>query len=291
MPFLVSCCLGLLPMIGFALYVNWLDRYEKEPKVLLVSAFLWGAVIAAGLAFVINTIGGAIFYLLTTSEGFAEVSSGVFLAPIVEESLKGLALLILFFAFRREFDSLLDGAVYGGMVGLGFGATENFYYIYAHGYQEQGWEGLWALAFVRIVLVGWQHAFYTAFTGMGLAWARLNRSPARQLIAALGGFSLAILSHAFHNALSLLGAGLLAIPLDWLGWLGMFIVLIALIRHEQRLLQKHLREEVDLGLLSLEQYRTAISSRAQLRARLKALLRGKLGPTTRFLLTLRRASP
>ncbi|MFO3797258.1 MAG: PrsW family intramembrane metalloprotease, partial [Anaerolineales bacterium] len=120
-PVLISCCLGLLPMIGFALFVNWLDRYEKEPKVLLVSAFLWGALLAAGMAFVINTITTEGILLLTGSEEFSGLSSGVFVAPIIEESLKGIALLILFFAFRKEFDSLLDGAVYAGMVGLGFG--------------------------------------------------------------------------------------------------------------------------------------------------------------------------
>lgn len=281
-PVLISCCLGLLPMIGFALYVNWLDRYEKEPKVLLVSAFLWGAIIASGMAFVINTITGIGIYLLTASEAFAELSGGVFVAPIIEESLKGMALLILFFAFRKEFDSLLDGAVYGGMVGLGFGATENFYYIYARGYEEHGWGGLWALAFVRIILVGWQHAFYTAFTGMGLAWARLNRSLSHRLVAALGGFTLAIFSHAFHNALSLLGAGLLVIPLDWLGWLAMFILILVLIRGEQRLLREHLKEEVEMGVLSPDQYNTAISSRAQIRARWHALKHGKFKQTVRF---------
>ncbi|MFN3741500.1 MAG: PrsW family intramembrane metalloprotease [Anaerolineales bacterium] len=282
MPVLISCCLGLVPMIGFALYVNWLDRYEKEPKVLLASAFLWGAIIAAGMAFVINTFIGEGISLLTASEAFAELSIGVFVAPIIEESLKGMALLILFLGFRKEFDSLLDGAVYGGMVGLGFGATENFYYIYALGYQEDGWEGLWSLAFVRIILVGWQHAFYTAFSGMGLAWARLNRSPSRRLVASLGGFALAIFSHAFHNAMVLLGIGLLVLPLDWFGWLAMFILILALIRSEQRLLRENLKEELNMGVLSPDQYNTAISSRAQVRARWRALTQGKFKQTVRF---------
>lgn len=282
MPLFVSFCLGLLPMIWFALYVDWLDRYEKEPKVLLTLAFLWGAIIAAGLAFFLNTLIGIGLYWVTASEAFSELSTSVFAAPLIEESLKGMALLILFFAFRKEFDSLLDGAVYGGMVGLGFGATENFYYIYAYGYQERGWTGLWALAFMRIVLVGWQHAFYTAFTGMGLAWARLNRSLSIRLRAALGGFTLAILSHAFHNTLALLGAGLLAIPFDWMGWLGMFILIVAFIRQEQHLLRKHLEEEVEMGVLSSAQYRTAISSRDQIKARLRALKHGKFQQTIRF---------
>lgn len=282
MALLLSCCLGLIPMIGFALYVNWLDRYEKEPKVLLAAAFLWGAIIAAGLAFVINTLLGLGIYLVTASDVLTEWSTDIFLAPVVEESLKGLALLILFLTFRSEFDSLLDGAVYGGMIGLGFGASENFYYIYAHGYQEQGWLGLWMLAFIRIVLVGWQHAFYTAFSGIGLAWARLQRNSLLRLMGVLSGFALAILTHSVHNTLATLADFWLVIPVDWLGWLGMLILLIFLIRHEQYLLKVHLAEEVTSGLLTAQEYATAISSLAQSKARFQAMTRGNLRQTMRF---------
>ncbi len=282
MAVLLSCCLGLIPMLGFALYVNWLDRYEKEPKVLLAAAFLWGAIIAAGLAFVINTLFGIGIYLVTASDVLTEWSTSIFVAPLVEEGLKGLALLILFLAFRREFDSLLDGAIYGGIIGLGFGASENFYYIYAHGYQEQGWGGLWMLAFIRIVLVGWQHAFYTAFSGMGLAWARLQRGSFLRLVGALTGFALAILTHSIHNTLATLADFWLVIPVDWLGWLGMLILLIFLIRHEQHLLKVHLAEEMTSGLLTPQEYATAISSLAQSKARFHAMTRGNLRQTARF---------
>ncbi|MEJ5239861.1 MAG: PrsW family intramembrane metalloprotease [Anaerolineales bacterium] len=282
MALLLSCFLGLIPMLGFALYVNWLDRYEKEPKVLLAAAFLWGAIIAAGLAFVINTLLGIGIYLITFSTLLTEWSSSIVVAPFVEEGLKGLALLILFLAFRKEFDSLLDGAIYGGMIGLGFGATENFYYIYAYGYEEQGWVGLWMLAFIRIVLVGWQHAFYTAFSGMGFAWARLQRSFLLRLLGILTGFSLAILTHALHNTLAALADFWLVVPVDWLGWLGMLILLIFLIRHEQHLLKVHLAEEVSSGLLTPQEYATATSSLAQSKARFQALTHGNLRRTARF---------
>ncbi len=281
MPLLLSACLGLIPMLLFAAYVNWLDRYEKEPKWLLVSAFLWGAVIASTLAFVINTLTGFGIYLLTASEPFVNLSTSVFIAPLVEESLKGMALLGLFFAFRNEFDSLLDGAVYGGMIGLGFGATENFYYIYAYGYQEEGWAGLWGMAFIRVVLVGWQHAFYTAFSGIGLARTRLSRSSFLRLLFALGGFTLAVLTHAVHNALAFL-AGWWTVLLDWAGWAGMLVLILLFIRQEQRLLKKHLREEVELGTLSSFQYFTAISALARAQASWNAFANRNLPATRRF---------
>ena len=65
MAFLASLFFGFVPMFMFAAFVNWLDRYEKEPKLLLGAAFVWGAVIAAGGAFILNTAFGIGIYALT----------------------------------------------------------------------------------------------------------------------------------------------------------------------------------------------------------------------------------
>ena len=41
MAFLGALFFGFVPMFMFAAFVNWLDRYEKEPKLLLGAAFVW----------------------------------------------------------------------------------------------------------------------------------------------------------------------------------------------------------------------------------------------------------
>src|SRR5512146_1877193 len=167
---------GFVPMFLFAAFVNWLDRYEKEPKLLLGAAFVWGAVIAGGGAYILNTAFGIGIYALTGSEGAAEFGTTSIVAPIIEEGLKGLAVLIVFLLFRSEFDSVLDGLVYGAVTAMGFAALENVLYIYRNGYLGSGWAGLWFMVFVRVVLVGWMHPFFTAFTGIGLAISRLSRN-------------------------------------------------------------------------------------------------------------------
>ena len=98
--------------------------------------------------------------------------------------------------------------MYAGIVALGFAATENTLYIYRDGYLENGFAGLFSLAFIRVVLVGWQHPFYTAFIGIGLAITRLTRNPAVRLAALLTGLSLAIFLHSFHNTAGKPGQGL-----------------------------------------------------------------------------------
>ncbi|MGE5252246.1 MAG: PrsW family intramembrane metalloprotease [Bacteroidota bacterium] len=267
MPFLVSLFFGFMPMFFFAAFVYWLDRYEKEPKVLLGAAFFWGVLIAAGGAFLINTAFGIGIFLATGSEGITDVATTSVVAPVVEEFLKGLAVAIVFFLFRREFDSVLDGIIYAGMVALGFAAAENTFYIFSKGYQEGGWGALWLLVFIRVFLVGWQHPFYTSFTGIGFATSRLSRNPLVKFAAPIIGYLVAVGLHAFHNTFgSLLGGligdlGGLAVGtlLDWVMWTLMLGFIVYMVVREQNLVRRQLREEVASGLISPSQYAKALS--------------------------------
>ena len=285
MALFVSLLFGFVPMFMFAGFINWLDRYEKEPKVLLGAAFVWGVLIAGGGAYIINTVLGLGVYIMTGSEGATDFATASIIAPIVEESLKGLAVLVVFFLFRKEFDSVLDGIIYAGITALGFAAIENVLYIYERGYQESGWEGLWTLVFIRVVLVGWQHPFYTAFTGIGLAVARMNRSIFVKIIAVIGGFATAVFTHAFHNTFGGLIGGIEGLAIgtfvDWLGWFFMLAFIVWMIVHERNILKRQLHPEANNGVISPTQYRTALSF-AQTRARLNALSSGSYRNTARF---------
>lgn len=263
MPLILSILLGFVPMFLFATFVYWLDRYEKEPRMLLGGAFFWGAVIAAGAAFLINTVLGLGVYYLTGSETAADVSTTSIIAPVIEETLKGMAVLLVFLLARKEFDSILDGIVYAAITALGFAATENSYYIYTLGYLEDGYAGLVQLAFIRIFLVGWQHPFYTAFIGIGLAIARLTRNGGLRLFFPLLGLGAAILTHALHNTMAQFLSGLVGLALtslmDWTGWLLLLVFIIYMIWRENQLLHLQLEEELRLGIITSEQYQTACS--------------------------------
>ncbi len=282
----LAVLLGFIPMFFFAAIVYWLDRYEKEPINLLGAVFLWGAIVAAGSAFLLNTVLGLGVYLFTGSEAATELTTASLFAPIIEESLKGVAVLIVFLAFRNEFDSIMDGIVYAAITALGFAATENAYYIFHYGYAENGITGLLYLSFVRIILVGWQHPFFTAFTGIGLAVARLSPRTIVRLAAPFIGWMLAISAHAFHNIISGLVSGLGGLVfstfVDWSGWLVMLLFILWALSREQRWLVNQLREEVSLGTISPAQYRTACSAWAQSVARVKGMFSGSFKVTNRF---------
>jgi RsiW-degrading membrane proteinase PrsW (M82 family) len=285
MALLAAIFFGFVPMFLFAAFVNWLDRYEKEPKILLGAAFVWGMMIAGGGAFILNTAFGIGLYALTGSEGVAEFGTTSIVAPIIEEGLKGLAVLIVFFLFRKEFDSILDGIVYAAITAMGFAAVENVLYIYRNGFLESGWEGLWTLVFIRVFLVGWMHPFFTSFTGIGVAISRLSRNTFVKAIAVPAGYLVAVTVHAFHNTFgSLIGgvSGFIAGTfVDYIGYSFMLAFIIWVIVRERNVLKKHLREEMEKGYISQRQYVSALSF-FQTSAYLSALSSRTFLKTARF---------
>lgn len=290
--------LSFVPALFYASILYWLDRYEKEPAILLGVVFVWGAVVAATGAFILNTAFSIGVYELTDSLEIAEMTGASISAPLVEESLKGFAVLLVYFVFRREFDTILDGIVYAGITALGFAATENLYYLYVNGYletletggsPEEALGSLLTLFGLRVILGAWNHPFYTAFIGIGLAISRLSRRGFVRLAAPIIGWSVGVFFHFLHNTMAwLLGGmfdvrGLFATLLvDWMGWVIMLGFAIWAIRHEGWLLQTYLREEVKQGIITPQQYYTACSTIRQSSARFRSLFGGRRKTTRRF---------
>ena len=127
-PAVIASVIAFTPAAFYILPLMGLDRYDPEPFWLLVMAFSWGALVAVIVSFVVNTVFGSVVYLGTGSPGLAQFVSAVISAPVIEEGSKGVGLLILLIFFRRYFDDILDGIVYGGVIALGFATVENVLY-------------------------------------------------------------------------------------------------------------------------------------------------------------------
>src|SRR6266481_2264268 len=117
-----------LPVPIYVMLLLWIDRYESEPLWMLATAFFWGALVSVFIAFVFNTSIEIVATVATHNQQIGENVGAVISAPIVEESAKAMILLILFLWKKDEFDGIVDGVVYAGMVGLGFAMTENVLY-------------------------------------------------------------------------------------------------------------------------------------------------------------------
>ncbi len=263
---------GFGPMMVYAALITVFDRYEKEPLWLMLAAFGWGAIVAAGLALVVNTVFGVGVAVLTGDERLTEITTAVISAPLVEETVKGLAVLIIFLLFRREFNSLLDGVIYGALVGFGFAATENVLYIF-NGFSAGGFAGLVLLTFFRAVGIAFLHASLTALTGTGLAALRVLGSDWRYL-AAPAGYAAAITGHFLHNLMASADNSLLCLfqlGVNWMGYLTLLIFMIWLVWREGRVMRRQLEEELRTGLITAQEYHTACSVSGQFSARIAAL--------------------
>jgi RsiW-degrading membrane proteinase PrsW (M82 family) len=131
----VLLALYLVPMF---LLVYLLDAYEREPLSLVLGALAWGAVAATSLAGLANHDWGAVVARLGGPDLAAQWTAA-FTAPLVEETLKVVGVVLIYLIARSELNGLLDGFVYGAMVGLGFAVVENvFYFVGQFGGQPAG---------------------------------------------------------------------------------------------------------------------------------------------------------
>src|SRR2546421_4565081 len=191
------------PVPIYIMILLWIDRYESEPLWMLTTTFLWGALVAVFIAIILNTINGAIITAATNSAQIGENFGAVISAPIVEESSKAFILLVLFFWKRDEFDGIVDGIVYAGMVGLGFAMTENILY---YGRAVQGGAGSLTFIFIlRGMAAPFSHPLFTSMTGIGLGWARQSNNGFVKLVAPVLAFMFAIFLHGTWNATATYG--------------------------------------------------------------------------------------
>lgn len=175
-----------------------LDLYEREPKRIMVSLFLWGAA-SSLLSIIGNTFFGALASFLPGGIGdFVASTAG---APIIEELFKGAGLLLI--AGHHEMEDTYDGILYGFAVGMGFAAVENFLYFTVNvtpGSEDVtlGW-WLWFVLY-RSVICALAHGSFTATTGSVVGFLK-NRYPASPWVVAAGAFSVlgAIALHAVFN--------------------------------------------------------------------------------------------
>jgi RsiW-degrading membrane proteinase PrsW (M82 family) len=276
--------MAFIPAFFFSWFLYWLDRYEKEPRWLLLMTFFWGGFIAIIGTLIVASIFEIGFSFVLNDAVLEDIAGGSITAPLVEEFMKGLAVLAVFLLFRKEFDSVLDGIIYGGIAGLGFAATENVFYFMGQ-YSEAGWSGMFANFALRVGVFAWGHPFYTAFTGLGFALARTNKNILVRLAAPIIGYFLAVAAHAFHNTVLLFVSGLgslvFVVLVEWASWIFFLGFIIWMIRHEQGLLKKHLQEEVINGLINESHYKTAVSF-FQFGARMSALSGGAYRATSHF---------
>ncbi|MCE7553446.1 PrsW family intramembrane metalloprotease [Streptomyces thermodiastaticus] len=218
--FLVGLGLAVLPVPLLTAAFRWLDRVDPGPWRNMVFAFAWGACAAALIAIVANSFATRWIATATADPSGADTLGATVIAPVVEESAKAAAVLLIFLFRRRDFTGIVDGVVIAGVTATGFAFTENILYLGTAFGTDQltGGQGIasatLATFVVRVIMSPFAHPLFTVLTGIGFGMAAAltgDRGPTgqqrqlRRYLLPPAGLLLAMGMHALWNGSSSFG--------------------------------------------------------------------------------------
>ncbi|WP_156760446.1 PrsW family intramembrane metalloprotease [Microbacterium karelineae] len=237
----IASVLAFIPFAAVVICLMWLDRWEPEPRAMIVFAVAWGAFVAIILTFAIGLFVQSTLPFMATFTGFSSVVQ----APIVEELLKCAGILVVLAMGRRALDGALDGIVYGGLIGAGFAFVENVKY-FVESFLMGGVDDLTTTFFMRAVLSPFAHIMFTAACGfaVGLAVRRGRNVFGPWLV----GLVVAIALHAIWNGSALFAGFFLPYLFVQIPLFALCVVAAIRIRLEElRLRRERLEEYVRAG--------------------------------------------
>ncbi|MFI7320594.1 PrsW family intramembrane metalloprotease [Streptomyces venezuelae] len=211
--FLVGLGLATVPVPLLVAAFRWLDRVAPGPWRNLIFSFSWGACAAALVAIVANSFAIRWIATATADPSGADNIGATVVAPVVEESAKAAAVLLVFLFRRRDFTGIVDGVVIAGVTATGFAFTENILYL-GNAFvtdqlsRESGLTSVTAATFfVRVVMSPFAHPLFTVLTGIGFGIAALSaeRQVVRRVLLPLTGLLLAMGMHALWNGSAVFG--------------------------------------------------------------------------------------
>jgi RsiW-degrading membrane proteinase PrsW (M82 family) len=185
----VLLLIALAPCLFLLWYFYCRDRYEPEPKKMIMKIFLLGAVmvIPAGIIEIIimsglEAITSGVFYIFIISFFVIAPSEELFKYVVVKHSVYN----------SLEFNEVMDGIVYTVSASLGFATIENIIYVLQHGV---------GTGIARAFLAVPGHAFFGAVMGYYIGLAKFNREKEKSLLTR--GVVFAILLHGLYDFLIL----------------------------------------------------------------------------------------
>jgi len=263
---IVAVLLSLVPLVMIGMVILWIDRWEPEPRFLMVGALLWGGGVAVLIASLLNSVVGPAVGAVLSPSMDPDTASAVFGAPIVEEAAKGLGILLIFLVRRRQFNGPVDGVVYAALVALGFAVVEDVQYFSLNS------EGVGAIFVMRALLSPFGHLIYTLPMGIALGFASRQRSKAAWLWLFPIGYVVGVGLHMGWNGSLTMASGLgdivaIFVFLNWLPFALLAGVVIWLRRREAAVISSRLRDYVPSGWLTEDEVQSLSSMRAARAAR------------------------
>ena len=213
----LSAIAAVIPMLAYLLIIWRFDRYDREPALLILINFFWGAIGAIVLTLIFGSILDLFISFLFSEENHVEFLKLSITAPIIEEITKSFFLFLMI--QNKKFDNITDGVVYGGAIGLGFGMTENFMYFIANSSSV----GTWIfVVIVRTLFSAVMHCVSTGTLGAFLGYGKFKKGFSKVLFALLGLLIAMIIHSAWNSFISFESTA-------WIGFVFMVITIFIFI--------------------------------------------------------------
>ena len=210
---------ALAPISVVIFYIYLKDKYEKEPKRLLIISFILGAVVSVITTLMLYSLFDIAIPLNDKNSVWEQFKQAFFVVGFSEELSKYL-IVLLFAQTHKEFNEPFDGIVYAVMVSMGFAATENIMYV---------WNGGASTALVRAFTAVPAHATFGILMGYFMGKAKFSTN---KILLNLAGLGLAVLFHGAYDFF-------LFIQFIPGIWIGAFVSLIIGLLLSRKAIQKH----------------------------------------------------
>jgi RsiW-degrading membrane proteinase PrsW (M82 family) len=210
---------ALAPVAVVIFYIYLKDKYEKEPKRLLIISFILGAIVSVITTLMLYSLFDIVIPLNDKFSVWEQFKQAFFVVGFSEELSKYL-IVLLFAQTHKEFNEPFDGIVYAVMVSMGFAATENIMYV---------WNGGAATALTRAFTAVPAHATFGILMGYFMGKAKFSNN---KTLLNLAGLGLAVLFHGAYDFF-------LFIQFIPGIWIGAFVSLIIGLILSRKAIQKH----------------------------------------------------
>ncbi|MCC6453654.1 MAG: PrsW family intramembrane metalloprotease [Caldilineaceae bacterium] len=197
---LVGVIFSLIPAFIWLYFFYRLDRLEAEPKTLVLSVFVIGALATGALHdFIINDIFNVSSWQYNSWWG--HLLGGILIVGFVEQAI--IYATVRFTVFRHpEFDERVDGVIYSVAAGLGLATVLNFYYVFRSNGVDLD------IGSIRMVINTLAYASFAGIMGYFIGQARFEKTPiwympaGLTLAAVFNGLFWYLLDRTFGGGLS-----------------------------------------------------------------------------------------
>lgn len=187
--------LAIGPGVAIAVYIYYADKWEPEPKALVIKSFLLGALACFPSGFYeegFQTIFDLKEIFVDGAEySFWQSAFYAFFGVALAEELCKFLFIKAFIYDERNFNEPFDGIVYGGIVGCGFATMENLLYVFQLGYDA---------GIIRMLTAVPSHAFEGIIMGYFIGKAKFCPNSAKHLTI---GVVSAIALHGMYDTAAL----------------------------------------------------------------------------------------